>query len=121
MKNLVLTVNFGKLPPWAVSAKSHQLADWLKPNQEILGIKNIIIFPDTSETKLFWLDGDINNPQDVEEIKQLSNKFKPILSAIINTKIEDKNDPGYKKAMEDLKQLRDLQLAKKAIKDTKKK
>ena len=120
MKNLVLTVNFGKLPQWAVSAKAHQLADWLKPNQEILGINNIIIFPDAGETKLFWLDGKVDDPRDIEEIKKLSDKFKPILSAIINTKLDEK-DPGYKQAVEDLKQLRDLQLAKKAVKDNKKK
>jgi len=106
MKNLILMVNFGDIPVWATRAKAQQLADWFKKYQKELGIDNFILMPDNHETKLFWLDGEINNPKDANEIKALADKFKPILSVIIDKVEED--DPGYKKALEELKELREL-------------
>jgi hypothetical protein len=109
MKNLVLTLDFGNIPPWAIAAKSKQLQDWLSKYQNDLGVDNIILFTDSKQTALYWLDEEYDGQKALEEIKE---KLRPILCAIINLDCKE-DDPKYREAMDQLKELRDLQAARK--------
>ena len=115
MKNLVLTINFGKVPPWAINAKNKQLADWVAANKENLPFENIVVIPSTTETGLYWLEGDLNSPTDKVKLEEVKDRLKPILCAIINMDYK-KDDPEYKKAIEELNELRALQAAKEKAK-----
>jgi hypothetical protein len=111
MKNIVLTVDFGKLPPWAIQAKSSQLADWLEKNKKDMPFDNIIILPDAGATQLYWLEGEINNNEHRLQLLKLRDRLKPVLCAIVDMD-HPKEDPGYKKAIGELKELRELKLRK---------
>jgi len=107
MKNLLITIDFGNIPSFAIIAKSRQLSDWFKQNKAELGIDNVIIMPDAGSTKLYWLDGEIDNIDHRTKLEDVANKLSPILSAAINLKC-DKEDAEYKKAIDQLQQLREL-------------
>lgn len=109
MKNLILTIDMRNIPNWAVNAKCQQMSEWFIKNKEELKINNIILIPDASETRLFWLDGE-DTPSNVKELDELKGKITPILQVVINTEVADDKDPGYIKAMGELKELRDLKL-----------
>jgi hypothetical protein len=108
MKNLVLTLDFGNIPQWAITAKSKQLQDWLTKYQKDLGIDNIIVFTDSKQTALYWLDEEYDGQKTLEELKE---KLRPILCALINLGCKE-DDPKYKEAISQLKELRDLQAAR---------
>jgi len=118
MKNLLITIDFGNLPSFAITAKSRQLSDWFKQNRAELGIDNVIIMPDAGSTKLYWLDGEIDNIDHRTKLEDLAHKLSPIFSVVVNTAC-DKEDAEYKKAMEQLKELRELQ-DRRALKDKRK-
>ena len=105
MKNLVLTINFGNIPSWAIHAKASQLNDWFKKNVKEMPFENIIIMPDTGTTALYWLEGDVKNPIDRQQLDELKKKLQPVLHAAIDDDYS-KEDPQYKKAMDELKQIR---------------
>lgn len=108
MKNLLITIDFGNIPSFAITAKSRQLSDWFKQNKNELGIDNVIIVPDAGSTKLYWLDGEIDNIDHRTKLDDLAKRLSPILCAAIDMKY-DKEDVEYKKAIDQLKELRELQ------------
>jgi hypothetical protein len=108
MKNLVLTLDFGNIPQWAIAAKSKQLQDWLTKYQKDLGVDNIIVFTDSKQTALYWLDEEYDGQKTLEELKE---KLRPILCAIVNLDCKE-DDPKYQEAMKQLQELRDLQAAR---------
>lgn len=105
MKNLVMTVNFGNTPSWAIAAKAKQLNDWLCKNKANLPFENIILMPDsTGDTRLYWLEGE-DIPKDRIQLEAIRDKIKPILNVVIQTNMS-KEDINFQSAMEELKTLR---------------
>jgi len=102
-KSIVITLDFGKIPEWAVRAKMRQLEDWLKVNKGKLPFDDLIIIPAPGDTKLYWLEGKIGDPKDIAEIERIRNEMKPILEIALEVK---PNIVGYidplKQAVQDL-------------------
>lgn len=78
-KNLVITVDTDKKNEWQIKALSMQMSDYLKANRSLFGADNIIILPASGETRLYWLEGDTDNPVDVSAIEKIKDRLKPVL------------------------------------------
>jgi len=76
-KNLVITIDAEKKNEWQIKAMGAQWGDWLKKNSDLFD--NVIILPSKGESKLYWLEGDVEDPKDLEEIEKMKDQFKPIL------------------------------------------
>lgn len=110
MKNLVITLDFGRAPDWAVRAKQQQIGDWLQANKSQLSFDNIILLPSPGETKLFWLEGKVGDTKDEDEIKRIRDEMKPVLEIALGIKAdtEVKYTAPVKNAIADLAAHRDL-------------
>jgi len=101
LKTLVLTFGFGKAPQWAVVAKIKQLSEWLNKHKTELGVDNFLLFQGTTDTKIFWLEGDINDIKDIKSLNDIRDKLKPVLCAIINLDCKGDN-PQCQEALKQL-------------------
>lgn len=95
MKTLILAVDIGKAKKddVEVRAMQMQLSDYFRMNKTILGTENIIIFPIAGEMKLFWLEGDLENPKDIKDLEEIKDRIRPVLE----TSLGIRNHAGIKK------------------------
>jgi hypothetical protein len=91
MKTLVLTFDAAGMADWHARAISRQMADWLKTNKAILNIEHMIILPGTGDTKLYWLEGEVGNPDDIKSLEEIKNRIKPVLEVALEIKIDKVN------------------------------
>jgi len=87
-RNLIITLDFGNMPEWTVKAKNHQIAAWLDANKGQLPFDNLIILPSVGESKLYWLEGKIDNPVDFIVIKEIRDKLKPVLEIGLGVRVD---------------------------------
>jgi len=90
IKNLVLAVNLGEAPDWQIKAMTKQMGDWSEANKESLPFDNLIILPTTGDTRLYWLEGVIDNINDLETLESIKDKLEPILNIALDLKIDRK-------------------------------
>ena len=88
MRNLVITLDFGTIPEWAITAKKRQISDWIEANKGKLPFDNLILLPSQGESKLYWLEGNVKNEKDITEIASLRDKLKPILEVALGLKAD---------------------------------
>jgi hypothetical protein len=87
-KTLILTFDASKMPDWHARAVSMQMADWLKTNKTLLPIEDLIILPATGSTKLYWLEGKLDNKDDIKSLEKIRDKIKPVLEVALEIKID---------------------------------
>ena len=100
-KNLVIALDFGNIPEWAISAKGRQIADWLEANKKELLLDNIIIMPSVGESRLYWLEGDVDSTTDLDTLRGMRDKLKPVLEIALGIKVDT---TGYIDPKEIIKQ-----------------
>ena len=105
MKNLLLTIDLGDIPDHQVRAMQMQMSDWMNANKP-LPFKNIIIMPTRGETRLYWLEGEIDNQQDIKDLDSVKDKLEPLLSVALDLKIDRKKK--YKNPYTKIRRLKDI-------------
>jgi hypothetical protein len=78
-KTLILTVDFQGMPDWHVRAKNMQIGSWFEKNKVLPKDTDIVIIPAQGDTKLYWLEGVINNIKDIKILDDIKEKLKPVL------------------------------------------
>jgi hypothetical protein len=86
-RNLILTVDFGEAQEWQISATQAQMAAWIEANKNVLPFKNLIIIPTKGETKLWWLEGEIDT-DDEDILEKIKDRLEPILHVSLDLKID---------------------------------
>lgn len=94
-KTLILTVDVGRYKhDWEVSAMSKMLSDYFDKNKILEKSDNLVIFPtNEKEMKIFWLEGDPNNLDDVKSLEELKGKIKPVMETALGIQ----RNPNVKK------------------------
>lgn len=117
-KTLILAIDVGKgKSDWMIRAMQMQISDWFNQNQTILPAENLVIFPASGETKLYWLEGDPEDIKDVEKLEEIKDRIKPVLELALgiksdpnkkykHPKVSAPEQNTLKKAMEDLEKRR---------------
>jgi hypothetical protein len=110
-RNLVVSLDFGKMPDWAIQAKNRQMADWVHANIKSLPFENLIILPSVGESRLYWLEGKIDDETDLQTIREMKDKLKPVLEIALGITIDSSGyiDPKTA-AIEELKKHREEKL-----------
>ena len=98
-KNLLLSIDLTSIPSWQITAMQKQMKDWIETNKTLLPFENLIIFPTTGETKLYWLEGELNNPKDIKTLNEIKDRLQPILEVALDIKLNKGKftDPYLKK------------------------
>jgi hypothetical protein len=103
MKNLVVALDYGRIPEWIVQAKNRQIADWVEANKKALPFDNLIILPSVGESRLYWLEGKVGDITDATILAEMRDKLKPVLEIALGITLDTK---GYispeKKAINEL-------------------
>lgn len=106
-----MTLDTRDLPSWAVDAKLMQFQDYFRKLSKDKVIKlpfdDILIIKDNKETRLFWLEGDINDVKDKKTFEEMQDFLKPTMSALMSLEY-DSDNPKYKEAFDTLQELREL-------------
>ena len=95
-KTLIMTIDVGKYKhEWEVTAMCNMIVDYFKKNKILDDDKeDIVLFPTkTEEMKLYWLQGDPDDIEDVEELDEIRDRIKPVLEVALGIK----NNPDVKK------------------------
>lgn len=108
-KTIVMTIDTRELPTWAAEAKVKQFQDYLDAlsKENKLPFDNALVIKDNKETRLFWLEGNLDDVKDKKTFEEMQSFLRPILSALIDLK-HNKDDPKYKEALDALQELREL-------------
>lgn len=105
--NLIITLDFGKLPDWVIKAKSMQINAWVEANRDKLPFENMILIPAPGESKVYWLEGKVDDPSDIKTLDEIRDRLKPILEAALKVKVDQS---GYvnpiQQGMDELKEHR---------------
>lgn len=88
MKTLILAMDSKGAPSWVVNANCKQIVDWFKANKTIMPIENLIILPTDGETRLYWLEGDVENPEDVRTLEEIRDRIKPVLELSLDISVD---------------------------------
>lgn len=104
-----MTIDTRELPTWAAEAKVKQFQGYLDKlsKENKLPFDNALVIKDNKETRLFWLEGNLDDIKDKKTFEEIQDFLKPILSALIDLKY-NKDDPKYKEAFDALQELREL-------------
>lgn len=74
---------------WQITAMGKQLTDWAKEHKEFLGTEDLLIINTAGPTTLYWLDGDVGNPEDVKTLEAIKHKLQPILKIALDVKVDN--------------------------------
>ena len=89
MKTLILAVDVGDTKhDWVVRAMQMQIRDYFKANKSVLKTENVIIFPVKGEMKLYWLEGNPDSVEDIEELEEIKDRIKPVLEVAMGINIK---------------------------------
>lgn len=89
MRRLVLTIDMRGCQGWQITAMGKQLTDWAKEHKEILGTEDLAIINTAGPTTLYWLDGDIGNPEDAKTLEKIKSKLEPIMKIALDVKVDN--------------------------------
>lgn len=107
-KTLILTIDMQGAPDWQIRALNKQMADWLDANKAVLPAEDLIIFPTTGETRLYWLQGE-HNPADKKTLEEIKDRIQPVLEVALDIKIDKEKHfkkPDTAGAIAELNELR---------------
>ena len=91
MKTLIFAIDVGETKfEWEARAMQMQIADYFQKNKTIPEADNVILFPIKGDMKIFWLEGDPKNLQDVKDLEEIRDKIKPVLEVAMGIKINPK-------------------------------
>ena len=87
-RTLVLALDMQGGSDWQVNAMNRQMSDWITLNKTLLPIEDMIILPTSGETRLYWLEGKIDDDEDIKTLEQIKDRIKPILEIALGIKID---------------------------------
>jgi hypothetical protein len=91
MKTLILTFDATGMADWHARAVCRQMADWFKTNKAVFNNEHLVILPGTGETRLYWLEGEVSNPDDIKSLQEIKDRIKPVLEVALDIKIDKEN------------------------------
>lgn len=101
-KTLIMTFDLQGAPDWQAKAIQMQLRDWLNKNKNLLPNENLVIMPTKGDTRLFWLEGDPDNIEDIKTLEKIKDKLKPVMEVALGLKIDKEKlfkDPNRRKIL----------------------
>lgn len=93
-RDLILTIDLTGVPTWQEHAMQRQMGDWIQANKAILPFENLIIMPTKGETRLYWLDGHLDDPHAIKTLEEIKERIQPVLSVALDLKLD--RDKKYK-------------------------
>ena len=87
-RTLILTIDMKGGSDWQINAMTRQVSDWVRLNKTLLPIEDLIIVPASGETKLYWLEGELDDEDDIKTLDQVKDRIKPVLEVALGIKID---------------------------------
>lgn len=89
-KNIVITIDnriFNE--KWQVDAAMNMFSDFVEKNEILNNNYDIIIIPHHGKFNIYLLDGNVDNKDDINELKDIENMITPVLQKTIDIQIPE--------------------------------